>query len=334
MKEDLDHVRILQKAAQDLKKDTSLVSVNDKRKIKKRIFNEIEEGANNTQQMPLARNKSFQRKRHTGTFYRTTQFWWKAAAVILVTVTAAIGAYYYNSLNSVTTSTKQTEWITQTVPNGQKVSFYFSDGTFIKLNSGSTLRYPKHFAGKYREVYLKGEAFFSVAENELKPFLVHSGGVITRDLGTKFNINAYPDQNNVQVAVAEGKVAVSVNDTNSTKATHPQKVVLTKNQWVGYHEDTSILHKEKANIGNMIAWKDHVLVFDNKTLSQVSRMLERWYGVKVKIKGHDLKNVVFKGKYDAKSLEKVLDSIQFILGIHYTMHDSVVTISASGQTQR
>jgi ferric-dicitrate binding protein FerR (iron transport regulator) len=129
----------------------------------------------------------------------------------------------------------------------------------------------------------------------------------------------------------EGKVEVLLNSTGSRKKPKSfKKIVLTKNQWASYRANSNQLKKRKGNIHNMVAWKDHVLVFDNKNLAQVARMLERWYGVKVKIKGNDLKKVVFKGRYDAKSLEKVLDSIQFIFGIHYTLQDSVVTISASG----
>lgn len=120
--------------------------------------------------------------------FKVPRLWLKAAAVMLVVFTAAVGGYYYYNQSQ---ADQKILWQKRIIPYGQTATFRFSDGTAIKLNGGSTLRYPTKFVGPLREVYLKGEAFFSVAQNKSKPFVVHAGGITARVLGTAFNIEAY-----------------------------------------------------------------------------------------------------------------------------------------------
>src|SRR5699024_1177303 len=89
--------------------------------------------------------------------------------------------------------------------HGQRVNLTLDDGTSVVLNSASALKYPSRFDGSTREIELEGEAFFSVARDESKPFLVHTTEATVQVLGTKFNINAYPRKQKVEVVVAEGK---------------------------------------------------------------------------------------------------------------------------------
>ena len=145
-----------------------------------------------------------------------------AAAVLLVFFFA--GRFLLNTSGNVTVSA-----IEQKTANGQQREIKLSDGTVVRLNAGSTITYPKTFSDTLREVTLSGEAFFSVAKNPKCPFIIHTGEIITRVLGTSFNVRAYPENEDVQIAVVEGKVAVN---KKQAVASEEKGVCLTVNEMV------------------------------------------------------------------------------------------------------
>lgn len=120
---------------------------------------------------------------------------------------------------------------------------------------------------------------------------------------------------------------VSQTKADAHKTDNSEPVILTENQWVTYYKRSDIIETGEGDIWEMIAWKEDVLVFNNKTLAEAARILERWYGVTVKIKDEALKEVVLSGSHEDVSLKEVLESIQFILGIEYNMKGDSVTIS-------
>ena len=105
-------------------------------------------------------------------------------------------------------------------PRGMKTTILLSDGTKVKLNSETSLRYPEYFSDSVRIVYLKGEAFFEVERDESKPFIVISKGIRTKVLGTSFDIRAYPDEVELSVGVVEGKVQVTGTDKSGVSLDH------------------------------------------------------------------------------------------------------------------
>ncbi|MEQ8523620.1 FecR domain-containing protein [Gracilimonas sp.] len=211
---------------------------------------------------------------------------------------------------------------------GQTSTFRFNDGSIITLNGGSTLRYPEQFDPAKREVYLEGEAFFDIASDKNRPFIVHVGNTTTQVLGTSFNIKAYNNDEMMQVTVVEGKVGVS-GRTVYKKENITEPVILKENQWATYHHSGQLLEQGEGNVWEQIAWKDQVLIFNDKPFSDVAKMLERWYGVEIILKGEQLQNTKLKGEHKNMSLERVLESIQFILGIEYTIEERIVTIQAA-----
>jgi len=158
--------------------------------------------------------------------FRKTWFWLSAACISLVLL--FFGRYYIDNLlyqEKVVTEVPEINWQTKTVPNGQKLSLTLWDGTVVKVNSGSTISFPEEFSDSLREVHLEGEAFFEVNRDILRPFIIKSGNVETVVLGTSFNVNAYPNQEQIKVAVAEGKVkVVGSNEANGEES----EVIITK----------------------------------------------------------------------------------------------------------
>ena len=102
--------------------------------------------------------------------------------------------------------TKKAEYYTLNVPYGEKYSIVLPDGTKVFLNAGTTLRYPDHFEGGSREVYLNGEAYLEVTKDAEHPFVVKTEEVEVKVLGTVFNVNAYPEGEWVRTTLVEGKV--------------------------------------------------------------------------------------------------------------------------------
>lgn len=256
-------------------------------------------------------------------------YWLKIAAVLVLTFSVGLSSWYFRGQNAETT-TESTVWMERILSNGQKATFRFPDGSVVHLNGGSLLRYPERFENGVREVYLEGEAFFSIARDDERPFVIRTMDFTTRVLGTSFNIRSYRGEDEVQVAVVEGKVAVTrsrysgqeLNGTGSSRDTF----ILEKDQWIGWHGAGGTIEQGSGNIREMIAWKDNVLIFNNKTLEEIARMLERWYGVMVRIETEGIKGLVLQGEHNNTSLEEILKSVNYATGIEFMIKDDVVIL--------
>lgn len=158
-------------------------------------------------------------------------------------------------------------------PDGQRSRIRLSDSTMVYLGAGSRLVYPERFTDTVREVSLYGEAFFEVTKNPQKPFIIHTGDVQTRVLGTSFRIDAFAGQP-LHVEVATGKVQVE----RRTETPAPL-AVLTPGQRLTWHNAQAVL--ETVDVQDVSGWKDGRLVFNGSTLKALTGVLERWYGVRM-----------------------------------------------------
>jgi ferric-dicitrate binding protein FerR (iron transport regulator) len=203
--------------------------------------------------------------------------------------------------------TKSTEW-------GQKLNLVLADGTEVYLNSGSTLKFPKRFDGDTRSVELDGEAFFDVAENPNKPFVIKSGEVETTVLGTSFNVNTYPDNDQVAVTVATGKVKV---------ASKENQILLLPNEQGVFHKQSKSISKKKIDIAGCLNWKDGIIHFEDAELSEVLETLERWYGVSFVVDNENIGDCHLTASYNNERLSAILESIVYAKkGISYEFLNS------------
>lgn len=206
------------------------------------------------------------------------------------------------------------------VPVGEKRTIRLDDGTKVILNSGSKISYTDHFAANKREVTLRGEAFFEVARDTTKPFVVVTLDVVTTVLGTSFNVRAYPDEKETKVAVASGKV--KVNRKESEAFLPPGKSALYPGgdqQFVLQDFDTK----------EVLSWKEGILYFKDASFEEVKTTLERWYGVEISTKGEKDHVWQFSGAYEHQSLSNVLLSIGYIKEYTYTINGNQVEINFS-----
>lgn len=164
-------------------------------------------------------------------------------------------------------------------PRGGEYQVRLPDGTQVWLNAASSLRFPTRFRGADREVSLSGEAYFEVAKDEEHPFVIHSSGMTTTVLGTKFNISAYNDDHSQRVTLAEGRVKVS--EESETQTGREEGILLNPGYEAVRAEKEKNIRVRKANVDAALAWKNGLFVFDAESLGSMMRKLSRWYDVDV-----------------------------------------------------
>ena len=248
---------------------------------------------------------------------------YKVAAILLMLITSTLLIYQY----------QHPEWwkgenvaMLETVtPAGRKSTITLADGSKVKLNAESKLIYPKTFKGYRREIELEGEAFFEIARDEKRPFVVRSGDLVTTVLGTSFNIKAYPEDEIIQVAVASGEVVVTKTDSAQTEPYH-----LTANTVASYNPRNNQVKVESRNVRELLAWKDGVLLFNGEKMVDVAKTLEKWYGVKIILDNPRIGECTVVGEFRNKSLQDMMEVLKLILGITYEISAEGVKISGEG----
>ncbi|MDN5210877.1 DUF4974 domain-containing protein [Fulvivirgaceae bacterium BMA12] len=253
-----------------------------------------------------------------------TWYSWRSVAAVLLLLVVSVSIFYLNSEIPVSdTPMEQVEWIEKTVPHGQKLTTKLSDGSIIKLNAGSKLRFPKQFSASLREVYLEGEAFFEVERDTSRKFIIHTERVLTSVLGTSFNIKAYPEDQITQVAVATGKVLVQSEDHQGDIR---QSVTLRANEMAVY--DKKDFNRLKAvRVGESeFSWRDDILYFDKTPVPELVVMLERWYGKQIRLENEAFRNKTYSGIFENETLKNVLEGIKFEADIKYEIKGNNVLI--------
>lgn len=206
------------------------------------------------------------------------------------------------------------------VENGQKASVQLPDGSHVRLNSASELRYSPDFGKKNRTVKLVGEAYFDVQGNPDNPFIV-----LTRDdlqvkaLGTKFNIKSYPNDEQITGTLIEGKIEVS------SRLSHE---ILNPYDRITYHTKEMVFSRSQIeNIEEAIFWMTDQFVFDKETLENIAKILERTYNITISFASPDIKEIQYSGKIKNNSMENVLNLITVVSPLQYTMTGSHITFS-------
>lgn len=203
---------------------------------------------------------------------------------------------------------------------GGDYCFILSDGTKVWLNAESELDFPVDFVGKERVVRLKGEAYFEVKPDAAHPFIVETRGVRTRVLGTSFNIKAYDNEESIFTTLLTGKVKVSaIGEEN-------ESVVLTPGMQSEWQESGQKMSVKKVNAENFTAWRQGAFMFDNENIMVVTRVLERWYGLKF-IYNENVHEHTFSGRLSKdEPLESILETLTFTGGPQFKIEKDVVYI--------
>ena len=175
------------------------------------------------------------------------------------------------------------------VPAGQRVSLTLSDGTTVWLNARSRLTYPTAFIGDQRHVSIEGEAWFEVAEDKKKPFIVSANGTKIRVLGTTFNVNSYAEENVTCISLVEGSLQVYDACSPEVKTTLlPNQEAIIRNH--------AITTGEIQN-SDYFLWKDGIYSFENEMLTNICKKLELYYDIKIEVANPTILNWRYTVKF-------------------------------------
>lgn len=242
-----------------------------------------------------------------------TRTWIRAAGILTLAAGLGWAMYFYADQSETQVSlvfqNSGTEPIQRTLP----------DGSIVWLNSQATLSLAEGFNQSERNVFLRGEAFFKVAKDSLKPFTVHTGEVVTRVLGTSFNVKTFTDHHRVEVSVTEGKVSVS--EVNAYQDAPPssgardlpgagankRSVVLLANQRAVFTGDHQPLVKSVLREPEIpLVWKDRALVFNGAPVGEVIVGLNNRFAAHIQTESESMKQCRVKVDLSRRDIDTAL----------------------------
>lgn len=217
--------------------------------------------------------------------------------------------------------TEELVYNTLRVPYGKKFNLQLSDGTKAYLNAGSSLKYPiKFLQGMDRRVFLTGEVFLEVEKDSVHPFIVNADNINIQVLGTKFNVNAYPEDETADVVLVEGSVQLSgnVDDLDS---------ILLKPGFKGsYNKKTQRFDTKEVITDIYTSWMEGDLVFRNMTFQNILKKLERHYDVVIINNNKRLSSEKFNASFGDDPLIKVLENLKTTYHIDFKIDKNQITI--------
>lgn len=267
---------------------------------------------------------------------------WAAAAAVLVAVLALYWIQPFGRKSS--KSDKQNEIATR---KGSKSRIQLPDGSVVWLNADSKINYAGNFDGPLRELQLTGEAYFDIAKDKDRPFIIHTKMIDVRVLGTAFNIRSYPEEKATVTSLIKGSIEVSLRNQADKKIIlkASEKLIVSNNNAVLNNHD-SLLHNsadeaeqpvlmlgyihasaDSAGAGSLeTLWVNNKLVFDAQPFEVVAADIERWYNVKLVIKNEQIKSRHFTAVFENKSLNEVMEALHFAGGFQYSIKNGEVII--------
>ena len=243
--------------------------------------------------------------------YQTVQ---RIAAVLLIPALVL-------SIALATRSTKNSQLVEVHSNAGVVSVFELPDGSKIWLNAGGSLRYPTAFENDVRTVELTGEAYFEVAKNPNKPFIVETKNQYSvRVLGTSFNVSAYSNENNIETTLVEGSVELNIKQSNGKSITK----LLEPNEKSVYSTVNKTLSISSVDTKFDTAWRNGQLIFKNTPMQTVLKTLERHYNVVFYIQNKNEIKGTITANFKNEQLPQVMEYLQLAVGIEYKMRKSTI----------
>ena len=233
---------------------------------------------------------------------------WRAAAIFLLAV-SSVSIYLMLEKDR-----PEKDLVECFIPTAEIRELTLPDGTHVMLNSKSTLLYPDQFTGETRSVYLIGEANFKVKPDKKHPFIVKANDYQITALGTEFNVNAYPESNELIATLLEGRVKVEFNNLMSN-------VILNPNEQLIYNKQTKQHNLRLPEISDVTAWQRGELVFSNMHLEDIFTNLERKFPYAFVYSLHSMKKNTYSFRFrNQATMEEVMEIISQVVGdVNYVL---------------
>lgn len=232
-----------------------------------------------------------------------------------------------------------------TINPGSKSKITLPDGSKVWINSGSTLNYALNFGGPLREVYLNGEAFFEVAKDANKPFIVHTSGIDIRVLGTSFNVKAFELEPTIETTLIHGSIEVLKKDdpTGASVLLKPHEKLVFKK--INHSYQNAVQHKRdkdqlkpvtlkslisinplRPNVPDSAlvetAWLYNKLAFEDESLSELAKKMERWYNIKINIVDESLFDYRVSGSFVDETAEQALNELKLLIPFKFNIKNN------------
>ncbi|UKJ06814.1 FecR family protein [Solitalea lacus] len=241
--------------------------------------------------------------------------WVKIAAMTVFAISLLFSIYKFIQPNNTKQLIAYTEFYSEA---GQTNTLVLSDGSKITIHGNSKLKYPKTFSGDERRVELEGEAFFEVVKDKKHPFIISTGKLETRVLGTSFNVRAYPSDQTVKVALVTGKVKV-------TNIKNNESMHLVPSQMAVFSKSTQRLAKQSFNNEVETGWRNGVLLFTNASFAELKAKIEAQYGITL-INESAKQKWTYTGRIAEQNMKEAMQNICFVKGLSYEIKGDTVIV--------
>jgi ferric-dicitrate binding protein FerR (iron transport regulator) len=275
--------------------------------------------------------------------FRQAKGHYMAAALLAGAVIIAIQLYFTVSKSQQTSLAKNQVG----TKKGSKSHVVLPDGTNVWLNSDSKITYPDNFQGDTREVSLAGEAYFDVVKNASKPFIIHTGAMDVKVLGTAFNVRSYPTETTTEASLIRGLIEVTLYDKekkkiilkpnekltvlNSDETWQRTSLNLPKKSTVEEDETpllalTKIHFNKKDSSNAETSWVYNKLSFDNEKIDRVFSKIEQWYDIEIVVEDESIQSKHFTATFESKSLQEVMEALALALNFKYQEKNGKIII--------
>lgn len=245
------------------------------------------------------------------------QHWMKYAAIIAVILIMGGGAGYWFFQNG-----NSQQMMIAVANEGIVKEVILPDGTKVWLNNAATLKYPREFSEKERNVHLDGEAYFEVTKNRYKPFTVESDVMRVRVLGTTFNFKCDKNCRIAEATLIEGEIEVKGNKEEG-------QIILAPGQRAELNKNNGRLTVKQVDAKLDAVWHDNLIPFEKADIFTITKALERFYDVKIILSPDIQADKTYSGVLKRKStIESVLKSLQNSIPINYKIVENNIFISS------
>ena len=226
---------------------------------------------------------------------------------------------------------------------GSKSKIQLPDGSQVWLNADSRMTYNESFRGPFREVSIIGEAYFDIAKDKDHPFIIHANSIDVKVLGTSLNIRSYTNEKSTEAVLIHGSIEVTLRSSPDKKIIlQPNEKLVVQNGRAAIIKGTPSVQKvvdepvmtlgkahfrQKDSTAMDVLWVKNKLAFDQETLEEVTRKIERWYAVKVTITDERLKNTAYSAVFEDESLRQVMEALRITGNFRYSINKKEVIIT-------
>lgn len=238
----------------------------------------------------------------------------KARSTVEYTNSGEVVVNQNDTVNSLRTPSEK-EFLNQLiVPYGKRSKISLADGSIVHLNAGSRLIFPRKFVGNQRKVFLDGEAFFEVATNKNRPFVVKT---LEKEfeievLGTKFNVSSYKSDDYILTVLSEGEVHIN----KTVNSLYSEKTKMKPGELLTWNKSDKEIAVEEVNVANYTLWIEGLLQFESKSIYDITKKIERFYNIQIDLEESLGSEIRISGKFDLNNdVEKTLVNFALLTGL-------------------